>query len=202
VTAQNNPGADEKYRLRMPGKELTKLIELAKRIDALVFLDVQVGQSNLESELPRLEPYLKLPQVHLGIDPEYAMQGDDVPGQKVGSFDADDINYASEYLADLVNRYGLDPKILVVHRFKKSMLTEYKKIKLQPEVQIVIDMDGFGNKAKKLTTYRQTITNEPVQFAGFKLFYKNDVADPAHPHMMTPTEVLSLYPVPIYIQYQ
>jgi hypothetical protein len=37
---------------------------------------------------------------------------------------------------------------------------------------------------------------EPVQFTGFKLFYKNDRP------MMTPDEVLSLSPQPVYIQYQ
>jgi len=35
-----------------------------------------------------------------------------------------------------------------------------------------------------------------VQFTGFKLFYKNDKP------MMAPAEVLSLSPVPVYIQYQ
>ena len=35
-------------------------------------------------------------------------------------------------------------------------------------------MDGWGAKARKLTTYREYVSKEPVQFTGFKLFYKND----------------------------
>jgi hypothetical protein len=44
--------------------------------------------------------------------------------------------------------------------------------------------------------YRDFIVKEPVQFTGFKLFYKNDKP------MMTFDEVLSLSPQPAYIQYQ
>jgi hypothetical protein len=202
VTAQRDPGKDKKYRLRMPDKEIDKVIELASRIDALVFLDIQVGHSTLQEELPRLARYLALPNVHLGIDPEYSMKDGAVPGKRVGTFSAADINYAAETLAQLVKEHQLTPKILVVHRFKQGMVTDYKQIKLYPEVQFVMHMDGFGNKAKKLSTYRNTITREPVQFSGFKLFYKNDAADPGHPFIMTPAEILNLHPIPVYIQYQ
>lgn len=202
VTAQRDPGKNAKYRLRMPFKEIDKVIAMAARIDALVFLDIQIGHSTLEEEIPLLREYLVKPNVHLGVDPEYAMVDGSVPGRRVGTMDAADINYASDYLAQLVREFNLPPKILIVHRFKKSMLTRYEEIKLMPEVQLVVNMDGFGSRGKKLTTYRQCITAEPVQFAGFKLFYKNDTIDPKMPFVMQPEEILKLHPVPIYIQYQ
>ncbi len=202
VTAQRAPGKGSKYRLRMPDSQIQKVMDLAKRIDALVFLDIQVGRSTLQEEIPLLREYLKLPGVHLGIDPEYSMKTASVPGEKLGTMDAADINYASEYLAQLVAENNLPPKILVVHRFKKSMLTNYKQIETRPEVQLVIHMDGFGRRELKLNSYKQTITNEPVQFAGFKLFYKNDTVDPKMPTVMQPAEILRLNPVPVYIQYQ
>lgn len=202
VTAQRDPGKGNKYRIRMPDTQIQKVLELAKRIDALVFLDIQVGRSTLQEEIPLLREYLKLPHVHLGIDPEYSMKTASVPGEKLGTMDASDINYASEYLAQLVAENNLPPKILVVHRFKTSMLTNYKEIETRPEVQLVIHMDGFGRRELKLSSYKQTITNEPVQFAGFKLFYKNDTVDPKMPFVMQPAEILKLNPVPVYIQYQ
>lgn len=202
VTAQRDPGRDGQYRLRMPGKEIDKILEMAKSIDALVFLDIQIGHSRVQDELPLLKEYLRLPNVHLGIDPEYSMKDGSVPGVRVGTMDAEDINFASEWLAQLVRDFQLPPKILIVHRFKRSMITGYKEIKLHPEVQMVINMDGFGSRGKKLTTYKQCITAEPVQFTGFKLFYKNDTIDPAKPYVMQPEEILKLYPKPIYIQYQ
>jgi ribosomal protein S2 len=36
-------------------------------------------------------------------------------------------------------------KVLIVHRFTQGMVTNYKNKKV-PEVQVVMDMDGFGTK--------------------------------------------------------
>lgn len=200
VTAQHSPGTGGKYRLRMPYQQIDKAIELAAQVNGIVFLDIQVGLSTLEEEIPVLKKYLQLPQVHLGIDPEFSMKNGQRPGTSIGTFDAADINYASEYLAALVNEYDLPPKILVVHRFTSAMLTNYKKIKTPKEVQLVINMDGFGFPAKKKNTYYHCIYKEPVQFAGFKLFYKNDTKQVKQ--LMTPVDILRLKPQPIYIQYQ
>jgi hypothetical protein len=186
----------------MPFHQIDRILEMAKKINAIVFLDVQVGHSTVQKEIPLLTKYLTLPNVHLGIDPEYSMKGGEVPCTVIGTFDAADINYTSEYLAQLVRAYKLPPKILVVHRFTKAMVTNSKKIKTGPEVQVVMDMDGFGYPAKKIDTYIHFIAGEPVQFTGFKLFYKNDIQHPKWPALMKPEEVLKLNPQPIYIQYQ
>lgn len=201
ITAQGSPGADGKYRLRMPFSQIDKVIAMAEKAKALVFLDIQVGLSTLEKEVPLLEKYLKMPQVHFGIDPEFSMKGGEAPGKVVGTFDASDVNYVSTYLASLVKLHNLPPKILVIHRFTRNGLTNYKNIHLRPEIQIVMDMDGWGHQARKINTYRQFIYPEPVQFTGFKIFYKNDLRE-ANSHIMSPAEVLQLKPQPLYIQYQ
>ncbi len=202
ITAQPDPGKGSKYRLRMPFSQIDKVLEIAKKLDALVFLDIQLGHSTLEDEIPLLRDYLLLPNVHLGIDPEYAMQGNDVPCVRVGTMNAADINYASAYLAQLVKENNLPPKILVVHRFTKGMVTGTKDVITRPEVQIVMHMDGFGGMAKKLSSYQIAVVSEPVQFAGFKLFYKNDRMESKRPYIMRREEILALNPVPVYIQYQ
>ncbi len=202
VTAQKKPGQYSKYRLRMPFTQIDKALMLARKINGILILDVQVGHSTLEEELPLLEPYFKMPDVHLGIDPEYSMKGGEVPCSVIGTFDAADVNYAASFLADIVVKYNVPPKVLVVHRFTKEMVTNYKQILTRPEVQIVMNMDGFGFPAKKRDSYKTAIVNEPVQFAGFKLFYKNDILSPGWKKMMQPAEVIQLYPAPIYIQYQ
>ena len=140
--------------------------------------------------------------MHLGIDPEFAMKGGKKPGSVVGTFDAAEINYVTDYLAQIVKKHNLPPKVLIVHRFTQGMVTNYKKIKLQPEVQIVMDMDGWGIAAKKINTYKQFIYPEPVQFTGFKIFYKNDVIKVGQKQEMQPAELLKLKPTPVYIQYQ
>ena len=201
VVAQGTAGRSGLWRLRMPDDQIDKALEMARQINGLVFLDVQVGKSTLQEELPELTKYLSMPQVHLGVDPEFSMKTGHAPGTVIGTFDAADINYAANFLAGLVREHDLPPKILVVHRFTQDMVTNYKKITPLPEVQIVMDMDGWGSQAKKKGTYRYVVAPEPVQFTGLKLFYKADLRPPSV-GMLSIEEVLSLMPAPIYIQYQ
>lgn len=201
VVAQGSTGADGMYRARMPDSEIDKVLAMAEKINAIVFLDIQNGFSTVEKEIPKLEKYLKMPNVHLGLDPEFSMKSGIRPGKIVGTMDATDINFAANYLANLVKTYDLPPKILVVHRYTQKMLTNYQNINPLPEVQIVIHMDGWGGKAKKINTYKQFVFKEPVQFTGFKLFYKNDVKEP-NTVIFSPEELIKLNPRPSYIQYQ
>lgn len=202
VTAQKRPARGGKYRQRMPTAQIDTVLKMAKKIDALVFLDFQVGQSTLQEELPLLEKYFKMPHVHLGIDPEFSMKNGHRPGRRIGTFDATDINYTTTYLDSLVQANDLPPKILVVHRFTKQMVTNYQDITLSPNVQVVIHMDGWGAPATKRANYRRVIHPEPVQFAGFKVFYKNDTQKVGRRTVMQPEAILELTPRPIYIQYQ
>jgi hypothetical protein len=201
ITAQGAPGKDGKHRMRMPGHQIDTIISWAKEINAEVFVDIQVGHSSVKAEVPSLEKYLQMPQVHLGIDPEFSMKGGERPGSKIGTFTAEDINDAIDYLADIVRKNNLPAKVLVVHRFTQGMKTGYDRIKIVPEVQVVIDMDGFGDKILKRSTYLRYVYKEPVQFTGFKLFYKNDTKK-SPDGMYTPAELLKFTPKPIYIQYQ
>lgn len=202
VVAAGDPGKDGKYKNRMPDKQIDSVLAISRmKKGMIVFLDIQVALSTIREELPRLEKYLKMPNVHLGIDPEFSMKGGVLPGRKIGTYDASEINYVSDYLAKLVKENKLPPKIFVVHRFTKKMVTNYQNIKLRPEVQMVIHMDGWGEPDLKLGTYRHFIYSEPVQFTGFKLFYKNDLKK-APNRLMTPAELMKLKPQPSYIQYQ
>lgn len=200
VTAQGAPGKDGKYRLRMPFHQIDTIYNWAKEIDALTFIDVQVGHSTLQSEIPEFDEYLKRPDFHLGIDPEFSMKGGERPGTVIGTFNANDINWVIDHLGKIVRENNLPPKILVIHRFTNNMVMNAKNIKLTPEVQVVIDMDGWGDKALKAGTWKRFINEEPVQFAGFKLFYKNDLKKGGS--LFTPEELVKFKPRPVYIQYQ
>jgi hypothetical protein len=200
VVAQDAPGTSGKYRMRMDSALIEKVYGWAQRRNALLFLDVQVGRGTLQEELPRLATFLKRPDVHLAIDPEFSMKHGEVPGSKIGTFDANDVNYASSFLAELVTSEKLPPKVLVVHRFTRDMLTGYKRITLDARVQIVIDMDGWGPPSLKRESYRAYVAKYPVEYTGFKLFYHNDTKRGSR--LMTPADVLALHPKPLYIQYQ
>ncbi len=198
VVARPNPGTDGKYRGRMADTLIERVAQWAATRDALVFLDVQVGHSTLQEELPRLARFLSRPNFHLGIDPEFAMGDGGVPGQRIGFYDAADINYAVQFLAGLAREHKVPPKILVVHRFTRRGVRNAANIRLDPNVQIVMHMDGFGSPILKRATWRNYIVPESVQFAGWKQFYKERNDNPR----TTIEEILALRPKVVYVQYQ
>src|SRR5919197_3345238 len=116
VVAQGSPVRDGKYRQRADTALIERVYGWAQRRSALLFLDVQLGRSTLKEELPRLLPFLKRPDVHLGLDPEFAMGPKGIPGTRVGTLDAREVNEAIDLLAELVTANSLPPKVLVVHR--------------------------------------------------------------------------------------
>ncbi len=196
TVAQASPGKGSLYRLRMPDTLIARVAGWAERQHYLLILDVQTGRSTVAAELTPLIKYLARPYVHLALDPEFSVSAKKIPGKVIGRMDAADVNVASGVLSALVDSLRLPPKMLIVHRFTTPMLSNHQKIKLDPRVQIVIDMDGFGPPKLKYGSYKAYVRDRPVQFAGFKVFYKNDKP------MMTPAQVLELDPVPLFIMYQ
>jgi hypothetical protein len=65
-----------------------------------------------------------------------------------------------------------------------------------PGVQLVIDADGYGGPELKTAVYNFLVRDEPIEFAGVKLFYGQDVP------LMTAQEILDLVPAPDVIIYQ
>lgn len=196
TVASDYAGDGSLYRTRMPDKLIAKVIGWARQRRWLTILDVQVGRSTVRREIERLRPFLEKPDVHLAIDPEFQMPKGLRPGQRIGTSDAEDVNVAIIELSKIVADKHLTPKLLLVHRFTDDMLKRYGKIRLDPRVQVVVVMDGYGSPPLKEHIYRREIEHQPVEFAGIKLFYKNDKP------MMTRAQVLGLQPVPRVIIYQ
>jgi hypothetical protein len=196
VVAQGEPGPDGLYRLRMDTELIERVARWADEHGLLLILDVQSGRGNVDDEVRWLLPFLSRPNVHLALDPEFAMPRNQVPGQRIGTMDATTINGVQRILADLVESEGLPPKMLLVHRFTEAMVTSYQKISTDPRVQVVMVMDGFGGPAIKTHQYDTLIAEQRVQYTGFKLFYRHDQP------LMTPEQVLLLDPPPDLVIYQ
>src|SRR5215207_8909145 len=95
--AQPLPGKDGMYRQRSDPGLIEKVYGWARSKGAITFLDIQTGKSTVEAELPALIPFLSRPDVHLGLDPEFNMHYNRegrVPGSKIGTLDARDVNHA------------------------------------------------------------------------------------------------------------
>ncbi|HUF30511.1 MAG TPA: hypothetical protein VMM77_07575, partial [Gemmatimonadaceae bacterium] len=101
MVAQADAGRDGKYRLKMADTLIERVAQWAATRNALVFLDLQVGTSSIEIELPRYQKFIEMPNVHIGIDPEFSMKGGHKPGTRVGTNDAADINWVVRYLSGI-----------------------------------------------------------------------------------------------------
>ena len=203
AVAQADAGRDGKYRARIDSVVLEEVYSWAVKKNAILFVDVQIGGSTVESEVRRLMPWLSRPNVHLGLDPAFSMHYSReglAPGKKIGIMDAKEINWAIDTLNAIVNEKKLPPKVLVVHRFTRQMVSNSSKIKLTPGVQVVMNMDGWGAPWLKFDSYSAYTVLEPVQFTGFKIFFHND-SKKGDPYLSA-REVLHLLPRPLYIQYQ
>ncbi len=196
TVAQGEAGADGTYLLSTDTETLDAYADFTEQNGLQLILDVQIGRRGVEGEIEQVMPWLERPNVHLALDPEFAMEEGETPGVHFGQIDGADVTYAQETLAKLVAEKGLPPKILIVHQFLHEMITNKDTISPVPNVQLVIDADGWGDADLKIGTYEALITNEPIQFHGIKLFYRQDKP------LMSAKEVLALDPVPDLVIYQ
>jgi hypothetical protein len=123
AVAQGSAGKDGMWRARMDSARIETVYGWAKQHNALLFLDVQVGKSTMQRELPPLMKFLERPDVHLGMDAEFSMHyGAEglPPGKRIGQFDAADVNWVSAQLRALVDQKKIPPKVLVVHRWTEG----------------------------------------------------------------------------------
>ncbi len=196
TVAQRVPGSDGTYILDTDTKTLTTYIDFAAEQGMVVVLDLQVGRSTVPAEIEKVRELLARPNVHLAIDPEFAVAEGQIPGEYIGSITAESITYAQEVLAEISATHGIPPKMLIVHQFREDMIQDKDQLAAIPGVQLVIDADGYGAPELKTAVYNFLVRDEPVEFAGVKLFYRQDMP------LMTPQEILALVPAPDVIIYQ
>lgn len=196
TVAQGTEQADGSWLLNTDAPTIQEYIDYAAEHDMLVFLDVQIGRRGVPAELDLVRQFLEQPNVHVALDPEFAMEADEVPGIHIGSITADDVVYAQKYLVDLTTELGIPPKVLIVHQFVLTMIQNKDRISSVPGVQLVIVMDGHGPPHTKRDTYSAVIYNEPIEYNGVKLFYDQDFP------LLSAREILELSPSPDLISYQ
>ena len=201
VVAQGAPGTDEKYRRRESPKIMQALLDEARANGFKLIVDVQTGHSTVADEVNWLKPFLMQPDVYLALDPEFAMINGVVPGKKIGTMYAKDINDGIDIVEKIIKDNHLPPKVVIVHQFTWNMLPDKLKVRPSSMVDVVLDMDGFGDRTLKLSTYRAVIRQVPMpqtgfEFMGVKLFYKQDK------NLFAPAHIMALKPTPAVVIYQ
>lgn len=199
AVAQEHPGPEGIYLLRMEDSLIEEWVRLTERNGLLLFLDIQFGRSTIDREFPHVAPFLRHPHVHLALDPEFAWGPDQYPLIDIGHIDATTVNRTQDLLERLAIEYRLPNKILVVHQFRPDMLKHKAAIRPSDWVETVIDADGFGSPSLKQDQWNRVIRDDNVARAGIKLFYKQDARNGG---LMSEAEVMNLVPAPLVIIYQ
>jgi len=193
--ASGSPGDDGLYRTREPSAVIARYLAAARRIHALLILDIQPGHAGFFDEARHLERWLRQPDVSLALDPEWATPNA-IPGQVIGSVDVHEVNAISFWLDQIVHRYDLPQKLLVVHRFTPGAVAGQPDLKPRTGVAVTLNVDGFGTNPIKVAKYHEFAVRRPGIHNGFKLFYHED------PNTMKPARALRIRPRPELIVYE
>ena len=110
ATAQASEGREGTYLLYVDKGTMREYIDLACRKGLLVFIDLQIGRSDVATEVEKALPFLEQPHVHLALDPEFAMPPGEVPGEAIGTLDAEDVNTAQRMVQEFAEERGLQRK--------------------------------------------------------------------------------------------
>ncbi|MGE3857001.1 MAG: hypothetical protein AB7G21_08610 [Dehalococcoidia bacterium] len=173
--AQAQQTVDGTYLERLGPRGTQPWVDAAREHGLLLIVDTQIGWSDALTETKALEPLLRLPFVHLALDPEFATKSQQLaPGKAIGTLDAAAINDVQAYLGGLVRREGLPRKMLMLHQFRGDMIGHPERIVPDEDIEIVLDMDGYGPPGSKLDAYDQFALAPWVERPGIKLFYEWD----------------------------
>jgi hypothetical protein len=196
TVANRDPGSDGLYITRQSASTINRYLRAARRIKALLILDIQPGRAGFVDETRRLARWLREPDVGLALDPEWHVAEGQVPGQVIGSVDASVVNQVGSELAAIVRAGRLPEKLLIVHQFTDDMIANKATLQNHPGIALTINVDGFGDRPNKISKY-DAFTSAPPRFNdGFKLFYHEDT------NLMGPSSVLALRPPPDVVVYE
>lgn len=199
TVAAGSAGSDGNYSNELDPTALTPLIDAAAAAGVYVVLDLQPGRTDFLTQAKQYRVLLERPNVGLALDPEWRLGPDQVHLEQIGTVDASEINATTTWLADLIDANSLPPKMLVLHEFRTSMITNRSAIDTTPpQLEFLAHVDGQGSQPDKAATYTALLSEPPVGVAvGWKNFIDED--EP----VLTPTQTMTtVNPIPDFISYQ
>jgi hypothetical protein len=193
--AHREPGSENLYRGVQPDSVIRRYLRAARKIGAILILDIQPGHASFFADSQALEKWLVEPDVSLALDPEWATPGA-IPGTVIGSVDVREVNAVSFWLDQLTTKHDLPQKLLVVHRFTENMIIGEDQLKPRSHVAVTVNVDGFGGREIKISKYKAFAQRAAGLHNGFKLFYHEDL------DLLKPERVLRMKPPPELVVYE
>ena len=196
TVAQRKPGDDGTYSTYIPDADIARYLAAARKVKALVVLDLQPGRADFLTQAKHYEKFLREPDVGLALDPEWKLTPTQVPLKQIGATSAASINAVSSWLAQLTVANRLPEKLFVVHQFREDMIPDRAKVVPRQGLAIVVHLDGFGTQWVKHEVYDALALRSGALHNGLKLFIDEDT------DMFTPYEAMAFRPRPELITYQ
>lgn len=168
----------------------------------IVILDHQLGKYGVKQSVQTMLPYLRYPNVHLAIDPEWRTLK---PMKEIGHITGIELNEAQALVDDYLRDNNLPGiRMLIVHQFKPTMIREPETVNASfDRVVLVHTADGFGSPSLKKHAYAANARLQSMPVKGFKLFFESKTVGAGWDiPLMKPEDVLALDPLPLVVMYQ
>ncbi len=214
------PGPTGTYSHHVDAATIARYVEFCRKHDLLLFLDLNFGWSDPVGELNFFREYLKLPFVHVAVDPEWMFpRHNGVPGVHLSNVRAADLNPLISAVAQMPVEYQVPRKIFMIHQYRPdgddladpynprtSIIADKRNLLNDSRVDVVIHVDSVGGwpgdievKTEQYGTWvaqgMQRFQN--FRYGGFKIFYDLE----SKHKLMTPEQVMALQPAPMVITY-
>ena len=200
TTAHPFPTQTGVYATAADDAVVQQYLDAARAAGGILLLGIQPGTGDFLPAVQQYERWLREPDVGVALDPEWAVDPGEVPGNVYGSTTGAELDAVSAYLDGLVTANHLPQKVMLYHQLHADIVTGQEVMVDRPGVAVVKSVDGIGAAADKIGTYQRVMAGTPpFVHAGFKLFYEEDVRSGP---LMTPPEVLALVPQPEYVLYE
>jgi len=196
--AASDAGGDGDFSNEFSFEKFEPHLDAAAANGMHVVFDLQSGRSRFPDQAREYEALWLQPHASIALDPEWRVGPDQQPGGgRIGTVDAGEVNETIDYIDGLITANGLPPKMCIVHQFAETMITNKQQIRGTDNVQVLIQMDGFGTLDLKRGTWGRVVSTLPEgAFTGWKNFYDEDRPTP------TPAETMANEPQPRFVSYQ
>jgi hypothetical protein len=214
------PGPAGTYSHHVDAATIDRYVEFCRTNNLLLFLDLNFGWSEPLAELNFFRPYLKLPFVHVAVDPEWMFpRHNGVPGINLSNVRAADLNPLISAVAQMPEEYKVPRKMFMIHQYRSdgddladpynpgaAIIADKRNLLNDSRVDVVIHVDSVGgwpgDIEVKTVQYTKWVAQgmqrfQNFKYGGFKIFYQLESKN----KLMTEEQVMALQPAPMVITY-